>query len=139
MEIVSLSKPFKVLTNNKATTTFLKQVLDNGLHMWKLHTWKTFLSQFNAIYEHVAGNNNFLTDYLTREAEYLTMTTLNKIKELEDNMIDFNEFLENLSTWLEHSDVGVKAIVDNLRVEVEEFSKGAKKIIRDMKDWNKKE
>ena len=30
-------KPFKILTDNKAATTFLKQVLDNGPHMRKLH------------------------------------------------------------------------------------------------------
>jgi len=30
-------KPFKVLTNSQATTTFIKQALDNGPHMQKLH------------------------------------------------------------------------------------------------------
>jgi len=34
-----LPKPFKVLTDNKAATTFVKQVLDNGPHMRKLHRW----------------------------------------------------------------------------------------------------
>ena len=65
-------KPFKVLTNNKAATTFVKQVLDNRRHMHKFQIWQTFLSQFNAIYEHVVGNNNFLVDYRTRESEYLS-------------------------------------------------------------------
>ena len=32
-----LRKPFKVLTYNKVATTFVKQVLDNGLYMRKLH------------------------------------------------------------------------------------------------------
>ena len=32
-----LPKPFKVLTDNKVATTFVKQVLDNGPHMRKLH------------------------------------------------------------------------------------------------------
>ena len=32
-----LPKPFKVLTDNQATTTFLKQALDNGPYMRKLH------------------------------------------------------------------------------------------------------
>jgi len=59
------------LTDNKATTTFVKQALDNGPHMRKSHRWQTFLSQFNTVYEHVSGNNNFLADYLIREAEYL--------------------------------------------------------------------
>ena len=38
--------------------------------MRKLHRWQLFLSQFNAIYEHVAGKNNFIADYLTREHEF---------------------------------------------------------------------
>jgi len=54
-----LPKPFKVLTDNKAATTFVKQVLDNGPHMRKLHRWQIFLSQFNTVYEYVAGNNKF--------------------------------------------------------------------------------
>ena len=33
MEIISPLKPFKILKHNKAATTFIKQVLDNGLHM----------------------------------------------------------------------------------------------------------
>ena len=66
-----LPKPFEILTDNKATTIFVKQVLNNGPHMQKLYRWQTFLSQFNTIYEHVSRNNNFLTDYLTREAKYL--------------------------------------------------------------------
>ena len=32
-----LPKPFKVLTDNKVAITFVKQVLDNGPHMRKLH------------------------------------------------------------------------------------------------------
>jgi len=39
-------------------------------HMWKI-AYMTILSQFNAVYKHVSGNNNFLKDYLTREVEYL--------------------------------------------------------------------
>jgi len=39
--------------------------------MRKFYRWQTFLSQFNAVYEHISGNNNFLADYLTREADYL--------------------------------------------------------------------
>ena len=49
----------------------MKQALDNGPHMRKLHTWQAFLSQFDATYEHVSGHYNFLADYLTREAEYI--------------------------------------------------------------------
>jgi len=67
--LLLLPKPFKVLTDNKAATTFVKQVLDNGPHMRKLHRWQTlFLSQFNRVYEHVSRNNNFLADYLRTEA-----------------------------------------------------------------------
>jgi len=64
-------KPFKIFIDNKAKTTFAKQVLDNGPHTRKLHRTRTFLSQFNVVYEHVARNNNLLAEYLTREAEYL--------------------------------------------------------------------
>ena len=35
-----LRKPFKVLTDNQAATTFVKQALDNGPHMCKLHHWR---------------------------------------------------------------------------------------------------
>jgi len=70
MKIISPTQTFKILIDFKATTTFIKQVLDNGLHMRKLHTWQTtFLSKFNAIYKYVEGNNNFSVDYLTRVAE----------------------------------------------------------------------
>ena len=34
-----LPKPFEVLTDNQATTTFVKQALDNGPHVRKLHRW----------------------------------------------------------------------------------------------------
>jgi len=65
-----LPKPFKVLTDNQAATTFVKQALDNRPHMRKLYRWQLFLSQFNIVYEHVAGKNNFIADYLTREHEF---------------------------------------------------------------------
>ena len=55
-----LPKPCKVLTDNQAATTFVKQALDNGPHMRKLHRWQLFLSQFNAVYEHVAGKTTLL-------------------------------------------------------------------------------
>ena len=66
-----LLKPFKVPTDNKAATIFVKQVWDNDAHMRKLHRWQTLLSQFDPIYEHIVGNNNFLADYRTRELDYL--------------------------------------------------------------------
>jgi len=44
------------------------------------------------------------------------MMTPSKIKELEDIIIDFNEYLETVSTGLEHLDTGVKVIVENIRV-----------------------
>ena len=62
-----LPKPFKVLTDNHAATTFVKQASYNGPHMQKLHRWQLFLS---STYEHIAGKNNFVADYLTRENEY---------------------------------------------------------------------
>ena len=50
------------------------------------------------------------------------MTTLDKLKELEDIVIDLNEYLETIAKGLEQLDIGVKAVVDNLRVRVEELS-----------------
>jgi len=61
------------------------------------------------------------------------MTTPDKSKEIEDIIIDFNEYLETLSTGLEHLDTGVKAIVENTKVEVEELSKGTEEIISNMR------
>jgi len=90
------------LTDNKAATTFVKQVLHNGPHMGKLHRWQTFLSQFNAVYEHISRNNNFLVDYLYKRQAILIITTPDKIKELENIIVDFNEYLETVSTRLEH-------------------------------------
>ena len=57
------------------------------------------------------------------------MTTRDKIKELEDIIIDFNEYLETVSVGLEHLHTGVKAILENIRVKVEELSKGTKEIV----------
>lgn len=68
--LILLPKSFKVLTDNQIATTFVKQALDNGPHMRKLHRWQLFLSQFNTSYEHVVGKNNFIADYLTREHEF---------------------------------------------------------------------
>ena len=34
-----LPKPFKVLTDNKAAATFVKQIFYNGPHMRELHRW----------------------------------------------------------------------------------------------------
>ena len=50
------------------------------------------------------------------------MTTLDKLKELEDIVIDLNEYLETIAKGFEQLDIGVKAVVDNLRVRVEELS-----------------
>ena len=61
------------------------------------------------------------------------MTTPDKIKELEDSVIDFNEYLETIATGLENLDTGVKAIVANIKVEIEELSKGTEDVISSMK------
>ena len=37
MEIFLLPKPFKIVIDDKAVTTFLKKILDNGPHMHELH------------------------------------------------------------------------------------------------------
>ena len=112
---------------------FIKQVLDNGPHLWKLHRWQTFLSQFNVDYECVAGNNNFLADYLTLESEYPSHDNSRQAYRLKDIVINFNEYVETISVGLKQRDTGVKTIVDNIRVEVEEVSKRIDEIIKDMK------
>jgi len=61
------------------------------------------------------------------------MITTDKIKELEDIIIDVNEYLETISKGLEPLDMGVKAIVDNIKVEIEELSKGTEEIILTMR------
>ena len=43
------------------------------------------------------------------------MTTPDKLKELEDIVIDFNKYLETISAALEQLKTGVKAIVDNIQ------------------------
>ena len=61
------------------------------------------------------------------------MITPDKLKELEDTIINFNEYLETITEGLKQLDIGVKAIVDDLRVEVKELSKGIEEIINGMK------
>ena len=61
------------------------------------------------------------------------MTTPDKIKELEDIVVDFNEYLETVSGGLEHLDTGVKATVENIRVEFEELSKETEENISNMR------
>ena len=46
-----------------------------------------------------------------------------KLKELEDIVIDFNEYLKTVSVGLKHLETRVQAIVDNIRIEIEELSK----------------
>jgi len=55
------------------------------------------------------------------------------MKELEDIIIDLNEYLEIVSMGLEHLDIGVRAIVDNIKVEVEELSKETEEIVLNMR------
>ena len=59
--------------------------------------------------------------------------TPDKLKELEDIVIDFNEYLEIVAEGLEHLHTCVNARVDNLKVKVEELSKGTEEIILNMK------
>jgi len=61
------------------------------------------------------------------------MTTPDKVKELDDIVIDFNEYLETISTGLEQLKTRVQAIVDNLYTEIDELATGTNSIIGDMK------
>ena len=52
------------------------------------------------------------------------MTSPKKLKELEDITIDFNEYLQTVTENLKHLEIGVQAIVTNIRTEIDELSKG---------------
>jgi len=58
------------------------------------------------------------------------MTTPDKLKELKNIVIYFNEYLETVAEGLGQPDIGVKVIVDNLRVEIEELSKETEEIMQ---------
>jgi len=88
-----------------------------------------FLSQFNAVYERVLGNNNFLADYHKREVEYPDHDNSRQDQRPEDIIIYFNEYLKIITVGLKHLDTGVKAIAKNMRLEFEELPKGTEKII----------
>ena len=62
-----------------------------------------------------------------------TMTTPDKLKELEDIVINFNEYLNTVSAGLEQLEISAQAIVDNLQTEINELSTRTSDIIRDMK------
>lgn len=51
------------------------------------------------------------------------MVTTEKLKELEDIVIDFNEYLETVSVGLEHLETRIQAIVDNIRTKLKNFLK----------------
>ena len=55
------------------------------------------------------------------------MMTPDKIKELEDIIIDFNEYLETVSTGLEYLHTGVKAIVEILEFKLNNYQRKLKK------------
>ena len=57
----------------------------------------------------------FLQIILQEKQNISTMTTPDKLKELEDIVIDFNEYFETVSAGLKQLESGVQAIVDNLR------------------------
>ena len=61
------------------------------------------------------------------------MTNPNKLKGLEDIVIDFNEYLEIVSTGLEQLENGVQAIVDNFLTEYDELATRTNNIIGDTK------
>ena len=74
----------------------------------------------------------FLQTILREKQNILTITTPEKVKELEDIIIDFNEYLKTVA-GLENLKTGVKAIVENIKVEIEELSKGTEDVISGMK------
>ena len=61
------------------------------------------------------------------------MTTPEKLKELEDITIDFNEYLRTVTENLKHLETGVQDIVTNIRMEIDELSKGTTEILTDMR------
>ena len=61
------------------------------------------------------------------------MMTPDKLKEPEDIVIDFNEYLETVLIGLEQLETSVQAIVNNLRTEINKLSTGTTYIIGDVK------
>ena len=61
------------------------------------------------------------------------MTTPEKLKELEDITIDFNEYLQIVTENLKHLETGIQDIVTNIRTEIDELSKGTTEILTDMR------
>ena len=61
------------------------------------------------------------------------MTTPEKLNELEDITIDFNEFQQNVTEHLKHLEIGVQDIVSNIKAEIDELSKGATEIVINMR------
>ena len=61
------------------------------------------------------------------------MMTPEKLKELKDITIDFNEYLETVTMNLEHLQTGIRDIVANIQTEIDELAEGTSKIIGDMR------
>ena len=61
------------------------------------------------------------------------MTTPEKLKELEDITIDFNEYLQTMIENLKHLEIGVQHIVSNIRTEIDELARGTTETITDMR------
>ena len=57
----------------------------------------------------------------------LIMATPGKIKELDDVIIDFNEYLETVSARLEYLDTGVKTIVEKSELKLKNYPRKLKK------------
>ena len=88
--------------------------------MQQLHRLQTFfylsLTSFMSIFKETII---FLQTISHGKQNISTMTTSKKIKELEDIVIEFNEYLETVLESLEQLDTRVKAVVDNIKVEIE--------------------
>jgi len=61
------------------------------------------------------------------------MTTLDKLEELENIIIDFNKYLKTISTRLKQLEIGVQAIVDDLQTKINKLTVGTNNIISEMK------
>jgi len=101
-----LPKPFKVLTDNKVATAFVKQVLEMALICQNCIVGKPFYYNLMLFMSMFQKTIIFLQIILQKKQSILIMMTPDKIKELEDIIIDFNEYFETILVGLEHLDTG---------------------------------
>ena len=68
-EVFLLPKPFIIETDNTQVAGFIKNNIGKLVQARRLFRWQTLLSYYNLKIVHIKGTNNFLIDFLRRNAE----------------------------------------------------------------------